>query len=68
MAQEELERIRHIACHAIVVFGDEEKALHWLATVLPLLGNRSPAEVLDQQDGRNLVDQILTRIEHNIPS
>jgi uncharacterized protein (DUF2384 family) len=53
--------------HAVAVFGDEQKASHWLDTPLPLLGNRSPVEVLSGGDIQ-AVDTILTRIEHNIPS
>lgn len=52
----------------VAVFGDEQKASHWLATPLALLGNRSPVELLaDGGDGES-IDQILTRIEYNIPS
>ena len=54
--------------HAVAVFGDEKKAAHGLVTGLPLLGDRSPAELLDAPEGRERVEQILTRIEHNIPS
>lgn len=61
-------RILPIVAHAVAVFGDERKASHWLATPLPLLGDRSPSQLLDGQDGVDLVEQVLTRIEHNIPS
>jgi putative toxin-antitoxin system antitoxin component (TIGR02293 family) len=54
--------------HAVAVFGDEHKASHWLATPLPLFDNHSPSQVLDREGGVELVEQILTRIEHNIPS
>jgi len=63
-----VERILPIVAHAVAVFGDENKASHWLATPLPLLQNRSPSQVLEEQGGIELVEQVLTRIEHNIPS
>ena len=56
-----------IVAHAVAVFGDEQKASHWLKTPLALLHNLSPAQVLAR--GRvEEVDNILTRIEYNIPS
>jgi uncharacterized protein (DUF2384 family) len=53
--------------HAVAVFGDEQKASHWLLTPLALLGNLSPVQILRGGD-LEAIDQILTRIEHNIPS
>jgi RNA polymerase sigma-70 factor (ECF subfamily) len=61
-------RILPIVAHAVAVFGDEKKASHWLATPLPILDNRSPSQLLEAQEGEDLVEQVLTRIEHNIPS
>ncbi len=63
-----VERILPVVAHTIAVFGDEKKAHHWLVTPLPLLGDRPPSQLLDGQEGIELVEQILTRIEHNIPS
>jgi putative toxin-antitoxin system antitoxin component (TIGR02293 family) len=58
-----------VVAHAIAVFGDEQKARHWLNTPLPLFGDRAPATLLrDSPANVPLVEQILTRIEHNIPS
>ena len=57
-----------VIAHAVAVFGDEQKATHWLSTPLPILGNRSPAELLSSKEGIALVEQTLARIEHNIPS
>jgi len=65
--------------HAVAVFGDEHKASHWLATLLPqashwlatplpLFENRAPSELLESDEGIVLVERTLTRIEHNIPS
>ena len=64
----DIERIVPVVAHALAVFGDEQKASHWLVTPLPILGNRSPAQILTRGDGVEAVDQILGRIEHNIPS
>jgi hypothetical protein len=44
------------------------KRPHWLSTPLPLFDNRLPAELLATNEGMELVERILTRIEHNIPS
>jgi putative toxin-antitoxin system antitoxin component (TIGR02293 family) len=61
-------RLIPVIAHAIAVFGDEQKATHWLSTPLPLLENRAPAELLVTDEGIELVERTLTRIEHNIPS
>jgi putative toxin-antitoxin system antitoxin component (TIGR02293 family) len=63
-----VDRIIPIVAHAVAVFGDEQKASHWLTNPLPALGNRSPVQVLTRGGDFDSVDQILTRIEHNIPS
>lgn len=61
-------RLVPVIAHAVAVFGDEQKATHWLATPLPLLDNRAPAELLSSEEGIQIVEQTLTRIEHNIAS
>jgi len=63
----DLDHVLPIVAHAVAVFGDEQKASHWLATPLALLDNRSPAQILARGEV-DAVDQILTRIEYNIPS
>ena len=60
-----------VVAHAVAVFGDEHKASHWLATPLALLENRAPSELLNSTllnstEGIQRVEEILTRIEHNI--
>jgi RNA polymerase sigma-70 factor (ECF subfamily) len=65
---QDVKRILPVIAHAVGVFGDEKKASHWLATPLPLFGDRSPSQLLEGQEGTELVEQVLTRIEHNIPS
>jgi hypothetical protein len=53
--------------HAVAVF-DEHKATHWLSTPLPLIDNRTPSDLMETDEGLERVEQILTRIEHNVPS
>ena len=64
----DIRRILPVVAHAVAVFGDEKKASHWLTACLPILGDRSPSQLLKRHDGVDLIEQILTRIEHNIPS
>jgi putative toxin-antitoxin system antitoxin component (TIGR02293 family) len=52
----------------VAVFGDEQKATHWLSTPLALFDNRAPTDLLATGEGIELVERTLTRIEHNIPS
>lgn len=59
-------RIVPLIAHAVGVFGDEHKASHWLSTPLPLLGGRAPSDLLDSEEGLRQVEEILTRIEHNV--
>ena len=61
-------RLVPVIARGIVVFGDERKASHWFDTPLPLFNNRKPSELLETEEGTALVEQTLTRIEHNIPS
>jgi len=61
-----ISRIVPVVAHAVAVFGDEHKAAHWLSTPLPLLEDRSPSDLLNSDEGIQRVDEILTRIEHNI--
>ena len=64
----DVRRLVPVIAHAVAVFGDEQKATHWLSTPLPFFNNRAPQQLLDTEDGLALVEQTLTRIEHNIPS
>ena len=57
-----------LIAHAVAVFGDEHKASHWLSTPLAVLDGRTPSELLETDEGGALVEQVLIRIEHNIPS
>jgi putative toxin-antitoxin system antitoxin component (TIGR02293 family) len=61
-------RLVPVIAHAVAAFGDEQQATHWLSTPLPLFKNRAPQDLLETEEGIQLVEQTLTRIEHNIPS
>lgn len=61
-------RLVPVIAHALAVFGDEKKAMHWMSTPLPFFANRSPQELLETDDELLLVEQTLSRIEHNLPS
>jgi putative toxin-antitoxin system antitoxin component (TIGR02293 family) len=61
-------RLVPVIAHAVAVFGDEQKATHWLSTPLPFFENRASQDLLQTDEGFALVEQTLTRIEHNIPS
>jgi putative toxin-antitoxin system antitoxin component (TIGR02293 family) len=61
-------RLVPVIAHAVAVFGDEQKATHWLSSPLAIFGNRAPADLLVTDEGADLVERTLTRIEHNIPS
>jgi putative toxin-antitoxin system antitoxin component (TIGR02293 family) len=68
MAILDIRLIVPVIAHAVAVFGDEHKASQWLATPLPMLDDCSPSQLLEAGGGIDLIEQILTRIEHNIPS
>jgi len=55
-----------VVAHAVAVIGDEHKASHWLSTPLAILENRAPSELLTSTEGIQRVDDVLTRMEHNI--
>jgi putative toxin-antitoxin system antitoxin component (TIGR02293 family) len=63
-----LTRLVPVIAHAVAVFGDEQKATHWLSTPLALFDSQTPTELLATSEGLDLVERTLTRIEHNIPS
>jgi putative toxin-antitoxin system antitoxin component (TIGR02293 family) len=61
-----ISRIVPVVAHAVAVFGDEHKASHWLSTPLPMFENHAPSELLNSDEGIQRVEEILTRIEHNV--
>jgi uncharacterized protein (DUF2384 family) len=65
---EGLETLIPVVAHALATFGDEKKATHWLSTPLQILEGATPFQVMSKQGGAELIETILTRIEHSIPS
>ena len=63
-----VEELLPVIAHAVGVFGDEAKATRWLSAPLPLFDMQSPSAMLATEGGIERVEQVLTRIEHNIPS
>ena len=63
-----LARLLPVFNHAVAVFGDEQKAAHWLSTPLALFEERAPVDLLATDEGLELVERTLTGIEHNLPS
>jgi putative toxin-antitoxin system antitoxin component (TIGR02293 family) len=61
-------RLVPVIAHAVAVFGDEQKATHWLSTPLAILEHRTPTNLLASEEGVEIVERTLTRIEHNILS
>jgi putative toxin-antitoxin system antitoxin component (TIGR02293 family) len=61
-------RLLPVIAHAVGVFGDEKKALHWLETPLAIFDGKAPSQLLTTTAGIASVEAVLTRIEHNIPS
>jgi uncharacterized protein (DUF2384 family) len=68
LEQVEFTAMMPVIAHAGAVFGDQQKAMHWLSTPLEILQCHTPFEVLRMGGGIARIETILTRIEHNIPS
>jgi putative toxin-antitoxin system antitoxin component (TIGR02293 family) len=54
--------------HAVRVFGNEDKAAGWMNTPLQQLGERAPAEVLNEDPNSEAVETLLVRIEYVVYS
>ena len=50
----------------VELFGDEKKAVRWLATPLSELGDRTPEEVLLEDPNADDVSAILDRIDYGV--
>jgi putative toxin-antitoxin system antitoxin component (TIGR02293 family) len=55
-----------IVARTMEVFGDRIKALRWLRTPLPSLGDATPQEMLERDGGIEQVEEVLGRIEHGV--
>jgi putative toxin-antitoxin system antitoxin component (TIGR02293 family) len=65
---EKIMRILKATKRAEEVFGDEHEGRSWLTTQLAALGGRSPLDLLDTQDGYELVVDELERIVFGAPA
>jgi putative toxin-antitoxin system antitoxin component (TIGR02293 family) len=59
-------RMAGVTAHAQRVFGDPLDARDWLLTRNPALGNEAPLRMLRTGSGAQLVESVLTRIEHGV--
>jgi putative toxin-antitoxin system antitoxin component (TIGR02293 family) len=55
-----------VIARAIEVLGSKERALAWLRSPVPGLGDKRPLDVIDTAEGRREVEDILGRIEHGV--
>jgi putative toxin-antitoxin system antitoxin component (TIGR02293 family) len=58
--------IVEIVARAIEVFGDRTKALRWLRTPIPSLGDATPQEMLEHDGGIEQVEEALGRVERGV--
>ena len=58
--------IVEVTARAVEVFGTREKALRWLRTPIPSLGDRIPLSLLDSPEGVARVQDTLGRVEHGV--
>jgi putative toxin-antitoxin system antitoxin component (TIGR02293 family) len=59
-------RLARIYDQALRVFGNPEKALHWLRRRNPRLDGRTPLDMLKTEVGGDLVEQMLYQIDEGI--
>jgi putative toxin-antitoxin system antitoxin component (TIGR02293 family) len=65
---DKLIRLAEAVKRAIVVFGDEAEGKAWLNDPISSLGDRRPVDLLDTQDGFDLVMRTLGRIQFGAPA
>lgn len=64
--QSDARPIVEVTARAMEVFGTREKALRWLETPVPSLGDRTPLSLLNTPEGLTDVMDALGRIEHGV--
>jgi putative toxin-antitoxin system antitoxin component (TIGR02293 family) len=57
-----------IICRAAEVFEDPDKAQRWLHQPLSILDGRTPLETAETDEGAEIVEQILGKIEWGAPA
>jgi putative toxin-antitoxin system antitoxin component (TIGR02293 family) len=55
-----------VLAHAQRVFESDGEIARWLLTPQPVLGGRRPIDLLGDAESRQVVDDVLTRIEHGV--
>ena len=61
-------RMARVYANAVVMIGDEEKAIRWLGTPNRALGGGKPIDQLDTDTGTRMVEDILGRIAYGVYS
>jgi putative toxin-antitoxin system antitoxin component (TIGR02293 family) len=61
-----LYRIARVGVRAEEVLGSTQAAERWLKELIPALGSETPLELLDTDEGVQMVNDILGRIEHGV--
>jgi putative toxin-antitoxin system antitoxin component (TIGR02293 family) len=59
-------QIASLSARAAEVFGSREKAMRWLETPLPSLGNRTPLSLVSAPGGVSALEDTLGAIEHGV--
>jgi putative toxin-antitoxin system antitoxin component (TIGR02293 family) len=59
-------RFISLSVRAGEVFANRDKALSWLQTPNPSLQGKTPIEAASTEEGFELADEILTRVEHGV--
>ena len=65
---DKLIRLAEVVKRAMEVFGDDEEGKAWLNDTIISLGDRRPVDLLDTQDGFDLVMRTLGRIQFGAPA
>ncbi|MEP7355261.1 MAG: MbcA/ParS/Xre antitoxin family protein [Acidobacteriota bacterium] len=61
-----LETALSIAMRAIEVFGSRDKAMRWLRSPIPVLGNQTPLAEIGFLGGVQRVENALLQVEHGV--
>lgn len=63
---DKLARLARVFDHAVKVFGEPIRAMHWLSTPKHRFDERSPLEMLNTEVGARGVDQMLGQIDYGM--
>lgn len=61
-----ISRFFRVFQHAVETFGGSERARRWFERPTRPLGNSRPVDLMDTDEGAQLVDDLLTRIDHGL--